>query len=98
MELSLYVNLYNHPPNLRHDAGEVEHFSWQVGHVAVHKDKQWLDDTRVGGEAWGEGSQDTIDSSHYNATQCNHQEGDDSKEAIHHRHFASTRVLLKKVV
>lgn len=62
--LSLQGYLYNHTPNLRHDAREVEHLSWQVGHVAVHKDKKWLDDTRVGREAWSEGGQDPIDSSH----------------------------------
>lgn len=59
----MYIK-YKNPLNLRHDAREVEHLSREIGHVAVHKDKKWLDDTRVVGEAWGEGSQDPIDSSH----------------------------------
>lgn len=88
-------SLYNH---LRHDAREVEHLSWQVCHVAVHKDKKRLDNTGVGGEAWGEGSQDPIDSSNQNATTRNYQEGDDSQDTIQHRHCANLWKLLKQVV
>lgn len=76
----------------------MEHLTWQVCHVAVHKDKKRLNDTRVGGEAWGEGSQDPIDSPHKNTTQRHNQEGDDSKEAFHHRHCAFARKLLKEMV
>lgn len=84
--------------NLRHNAREVEHLSWQVGHVAVHKDKKWLDDTCVGGEARGEGGQDPVDGSHKNTTQSNHQEGDDSQETVHHSHDANTNKLLEEVI
>lgn len=88
----------NAPKNLRHDAREVEHLSWQVGHVAVQEDEKRLDDTRVGREAWREGGHNTIDGSHRNTTTRNHQEGDESEETIHHCHCAHSCKLLKKVV
>lgn len=41
--------------DLRHDAWEVEHFSGDVGQVAVQEDKQWLNDPDVVCETGGEG-------------------------------------------
>lgn len=76
----------------------MEHLRWQVGHVAVHEDKKRLDDAGVGGEARGEGCKKPIDGSDQNATQRHNEEGDDSQEAVQHRHRANTRKLLKKVV
>lgn len=84
--------------NLRHDAGEVEHLSRQVGHVAVHKDEQGLDDPGVGGEARGEGCQDPVDGSDQDAAQSHHEEGNDSQEGVHHRHCVGACKLLEKVV
>lgn len=49
--------------HLRHDARELEHLSWQVGHVGVHKDKKWLYDPHMGGEAGGKGGQEPVDDS-----------------------------------
>ncbi len=73
MYYCVHLSLFQYKPqNSRHDAGEVEHLSWQVGHVAVHEHKKRLDDSGVGGEARGEGRQDPIDGSHQNATQRNH--------------------------
>lgn len=84
--------------NLRHDAGQVEHLSGQVSHVAVHKDKKRLDDAGVGGETWGEGRKEPVDNADENATQWYHEEGDNSQEAVQHRHWAIDGKLLKKVV
>lgn len=76
----------------------MEHLSRQVGHVAVHEDEKRLDDAGVGGEAWGEGRKEAIDNADENAAQRYDEEGDDSQEAVQHRHCAVEGKLLEKVV
>lgn len=82
----------------RHDAGQVEHLSGQVGQVAVDEDEQWLDNACVWGEAWGEGSQDAVDGSYQYSSQSHNKERHNAQEDIAYGHSPLVCILLKQVI
>lgn len=88
------------PPaaNSRHDAGEVEDLSREIGHVAVEEDEEGFDDADVGGEAGREGSNQPINDAHEDAAQRHHEEAEEAKDHIDNGHLLKVGKLLKKVV
>lgn len=67
----------------RHDPGEVEHLSSEVGQVAVQEHEQGLNDADVLGEARGEGGGEPKTQPHQNSSQPNHEEFSNSSKNIH---------------
>lgn len=95
------IFLSKHPVrdfDLRHDPWQMEDFSGEVSHVAVEEDKQRLDDTSVRGETGSKGTQDTVDGSHHDASQWNHEETGDAEEGITYSHSFVVWKLLKQVI
>lgn len=84
--------------NVRHDAGQMEHLGWQVGHVTVEEDEERLDDTRVRGEARGERPQDPVDGAHQDPAQRHHQEADNTQTGVRQGHHSCVGKLLKQMV
>lgn len=85
-------------PNSRHDAREVEELSREIGHVAVEEDEEGLDDSDVGGEAGGEGSNQPVNDAHKDAAQRHHEEAEEAEDDVDNGHLLKVGKLLEKVV
>lgn len=70
----------------------------EVGHVAVEEDEEGLDDTGVGGEARGEGTEEAVNGSEQDSSQRNHEETDDTEESIDHRDCSCVGELLEEMI
>lgn len=68
--------------HLRHDAWEVEHFSSDVGQVAVQEDKQWLNDPDVVCETRGEGSYKSQEDADEHPANSHHEEVRDARKHV----------------
>lgn len=83
---------------LRHDARQVEEFCREIGHVAVEKDEEGLDDADVGGEAGGECCDDAVDHANKDASQGHHKEAEEAQDNVLEGDFIEGGKLFKEVV
>lgn len=67
----------------------------EVSHVAVEEHEEGLDDSGVQGEAGGESTQKTIDGSHQDAPQRNHEKTDHTEQGVDHSHGPHEGELLE---
>lgn len=68
--------------HLRHDAWEVEHFSCDVGQVAVQEDKKRLDDSDVVCETGGEGCYKSQEDADEHPADAHHEEVGDAGKHV----------------